>query len=473
MKLRFISRRLLPAMFAFLFLLSTLLLPTTAVTPPSVPTAESVLLYCVESDTVLYARDADRIVYPAALVKLMTALVVLEAAEEKAMAPDTLFTASVNAVTIGNMGLSMAVKVGEQIALEHLLGAMLLAGAGDAAAMLAEGVFGTVDACVERMNEKAAELGMTDTVYTNPNGFHDEAMVTTANDLLLLARAAMENTTITATVSQLRVVIPATNKSASRAYGTRNYLVSNRVSQDYYLPMATGMICGSTEEAGYCVIASGQKNGLNYLAILTGADTTSVLVTPERTETDADGNSVTTPAVYKTVLNGLQEARTLLLWGESNFRYIHAVDRATPIVELPVRLGKDVDAVTALPAETIEIFAPNDIDRAKDITYTYTLTEKALTAPVKAGTEVGSLSVFYQGEFLGEVPLIIGNNIEGSGWLTFLDRVGELAATPFFLVLIVAIAAAAVFYVLSTAITRQKRRAEAKRAYDKKHRYLK
>ena len=298
-------------------------------------------------------------------------------------------------------------------------------------------------------------------------------MVTTTRDLLLLAKAAIANLTISETVSQIRIVIPATNKSEMRAYGNRNYLVSNRVSQDYYLPMATGMICGSTAEAGYCTIASGQKNGLTYIAIVTGAATSSVLVTPERTETDADGNSTTIPAVYKTVLHGLLEARTLLTWGESNFCYIYAVDRLTPIVELPVRLGKDIDATALMPGQAIEIFVPNDIDRAKDITYTYSLLREELIAPIRAGEVVGTLTVYYRGECLGEVPLIVGHNIEGSGLLTFLNRLSELASTPFFIVLILTIVFAAVFYVLATAVTRQNKRREAKREYDRQHRYLK
>jgi len=447
--------------------------PLSAVSEPEVPTSKTALLYCVESDTVLYENNTDAVVYPAALVKLMTALVAVEEAEAKGLTPDTMFTASRLAVSQGNLGLNIGLKLNEKLSFESLLGAMLLAGAADATAMLAEGVFGSIEACVQRMNEKAAALGMTHTVFTNPNGFHDEAMVTTTKDLLLLAKAAIANLTITETVSQIRIVIPATNQSEMRAYGTRNYLVSNRVSQDYYLPMATGMICGSTVEAGYCTIASGRKNGLNYIAILTGAATTSALVTPERTETDADGNSVTIPAVYKTVLNGLIEARALLTWGESNFRYIYAVDRSTPIVELPVKLGKDIDATALMPAQAIEIFVPNDIDREKDITYSYTLLCEELVAPVRAGEVVGTLTVFYRGERLGEVPLIVGHNIEGSGLLTFLNRLSELASTPFFVVLILTIVFAAVFYVLATAVTRQKKRREAKREYDRQHRYLK
>ena len=469
------KKQLLRGTGIFLLLLALLgsALPLGAVSDPEISHSEASLIYCVEADRVLWSENPDMTVYPAALVKLMTAILAVESADRGEVGFEEEITVSASVVS-ASTGNTANLKTGEKIRFRDLIGVMVLVGANDAALAIAERVGGTVEEFVGMMNEKAGELEMENTVYTNPTGLHDGRMTTTANDLLILARYASRNTFLTELFGQERITVDATNLTAARAYGTRNYLVSQRVSTDYYLSMANGMICGSTSEAGFCIIATAQNNGVNYIAIVLGADTTTVQVSPEKTEYDSDGNVVAvTPAQYKYIMNGFVESALLLKWARDNYEFIRAVDRATPICQIPVRLARSVDSVTLLPEQPIEIYVPKDIDREKDIELRWELPEPSLTAPIKAGTRAGTLTVLYKGEVIGEVPLIVNSNIESSGALTLIDRAGQLVSTPFFRTVLLLIAVGAVVYIFATAIGRYRKKAAAKKEYIRKNRYLK
>ncbi len=443
-----------------------------AIEPPEIESSQTALVYCVESGTILYENGIDNEIFPAALVKLMTALVAYENAEAAGLTMESKVTVSrrvINA-TVGN---KVPLYYGEELSLQDLMGAMVLSGANDAALAIAEAVGGSFEDFVDMMNAKAAELGMTHTVYRNATGIHHNEMVTTPRDLLILASYVNRIPYLADLCAMPRITVEATNRSEVRYIGTRNYLISDRVSTDYYLPMANGMICGSTAEAGYCAIATGQHDGLNFIAIITGAGSTMVLASEAYTYPDGNGNEIYVPEQYKVRLDGLVEAGRLLTWADRNFRYIRAVDRSTPIVEVPVRLARDIDSVTLMPETPLELFVPNDIDRAVDLSLDWTLENEILEAPIKAGQRVGTLTVSYRGEKIGRVPLVVRNNIERSGGLTVFYRLKTLAETPFFLVAIALTAFAAVFYIFSTAASRQKKKKTALREYEKKTRYLK
>lgn len=433
--------------------------------------SKTAMLYCMESDTVLFTHNNTEKVHPGVLIKLMVAVVALEEAENKGLSLDSLFTASREAIR-NTRGKHIGMKSGEQFRLSDLISVMLHADADDAALVIAEEIADNSGNFVELMNAKAEDLGMKNTKYFSVTGTEDENSYTTAEDQTILAAFAIKLYAITEIAKQIRVVIPSTNKSDARYYGTTNYLISTRVNADYYFSHATGLICGSKTEGGYCAILTSRKDGLNYIAVITGAENSRVLVSEEHEELDEEGNTVIIPAEYKTVYHGLSEGRALLEWGENRFKYIKAVDTATPITDLPVKLASGTDRVALLPEFDLEIFVPDDIDKEKDISFTYVLDRSSLTAPVKAGQKVGTLYVMYKGESIGEVPLITKTNIDRDGYLVLLARLKELASTPFFTVLILLTAFTAVFYVISTAVTRQKKLEQRRREAERGRHYL-
>ncbi len=469
------------------FLLLTLLLltqiptPAAAVSEPEIISSKTAVVYCLESDTILYDKGIDDSVYPAAIVKLMTALVVYEHMEAVGLTLNSPLTVSRRAYDAAT-GNNISLKVGETMSLGDLMIAMMVAGANDAALVLAEAIGGSIEGFVDLMNQMAEKIGMSHSYFGNPTGIHHTAMRTTPRDLIKLTSYAIRIPYLTELCGTIRAVLPPTNLSAEeRIVGTRNYLISDRVSTRYYKSMATGMVCGSTQEAGYCAIATGRHDGLTYIAIVTGASSHTELIQQGGPLIDEDGNisldtegePIINPPVYETVLEGLLDAGTLLTWADKNFSYKNIVDRFTAVVELPVKLGQNTDSVTLMPLYPIERFVPNDIDMKKDVTFQCDLYDEELEAPVKAGEQVGTLTVYYLGEEIGTVPLIVRNTIERSGGLTILSGFLEIISTPFFLILGSLIACTAVFYVITTSITRQKKRAAARREYEKKTRYLK
>ncbi len=471
MKIIRTAKRIISVIMAFAMMLAVMPFFTYAENEPEIAASQSAMLYCMESDTVLYRYNSDERVRPGVLIKLMVALVAMEEMENKGMTLDSSFTASSKAIR-DTRGRHISMKNGEVFRLRDLIAAMLHADADDAAHVIAEGIADTYANFVELMNHKAADLGMTNTKYFSVTGTEDEESYTTAADQMLLASYAIKIPSLAEIGDQIRAVIPKTNKSAARYYGTTNYLLSARVNPDYYLSTATGLIAGNQTLSGYCAILTSRKDGLNYIAVITGAHNSRVLVKEEYETTDENGKPITVPAEYKTVYHGLSEGRALLTWGESRFRYVKAINSATPITDIPVKLASGSDKVALMPQRDLEIFVSDEVDAKKDVSYHYILNVKSLTAPVKAGQVVGTLYVTYKGEKIGEVPLVTRNNIERDGWLTVGTRIKELASTPFFIVLMVLTAFAVVFYIITTAVTRQKKENERKLLASRERRYL-
>ncbi len=471
MKARIIARikTLLTAIMSAVLFCSAII-PASA-DSPVLTSSKSAFLYCMESDTVLYSMNETERMSPGVLTKLMVAVVAIEEVENRGINPSAPFTATKEIIN-KTKGKHMAMKSGEIFHIRDLISAIIHTDADDAAYIIADEIADSEENFVELMNLKAEELGMENTKYFRVTGTFDTRSYTTVADQAKLASYAMKIYMLSQIASEIRTVISATNKSEARYYGTTNYLLTTRVNEDYYLPSSTGFICGTNGDAGYCGILTSRKDGLNYIAIVMGAENLTVKISDEHTEIDEEGNEVVVPAEYKTIYFGLHEARALLEFGENAFSYIKAVSTATPIAELPVKLGSGRDKVAVLPEYDLEIFVPDDIDKEKDISYSYVLDVKHLTAPIKAGQRVGTLYVSYKGNLLGEVPLITKSNVEQNGYLMLLERVKELVTTPFFIVLIALTVFAAVFYVLSTAVTRQKHINEKKRQLEKSKHYL-
>lgn len=437
---------------------------------PEITASEGAYLYCMESDTALYSKNENEKFNPGVLTKLMVAVVAIEEAENRGMNLDSEVVASRKAITNAH-GKHIAMKVGEKFRLRDMISAIIHSDADDCANVIAENIADNTENFVALMNVKAKDLGMTQTEYFSVTGTYDSASYTTPADQAKLAACALKIHSLCEIALQIRVVIDVTNKSPARYYGTTNYLVSSRVYTDYYMQSATGFLCGSNTEAGYCGILTSRKDGLNYIAVVMNSDSKTIEVSPEREETDEKGNTITVPAEYKTIYLGLHEAKALLKYGENSFGYIKAVNTATPITDIPVKLASGTDRVALLPEYNYEIFVPDGIDKEKEITYTYKLEKTSLTAPVKAGQRVGTLYLSYQGNVVAEIPLITKNNIEENGYLVLLTRIEELLSTPFVIVLILLTVFAAVFYVLANAITRQKKIALKMKEEERKRGY--
>lgn len=233
------------------------------------------ILLDMKTGAVLYEKKANSKVYIADLTKIMTAVLVLENCKLEELA-----TASETALSNVKQGNSkMGIIKEERLSVRQLLYGMLLASAADAANVLAEQTAGSIEDFVVMMNERAKQLGMEKTNFTNPIGDHDERHYSTAADMARLAMHAMKISEFCEIVKCDSYSIPATEKSQSaRKITNRNHFVSRLLRSDYYYKYSTGIKSGYTVEAKSCLAASAEKNGISLMALVFEAQTTDNVV---------------------------------------------------------------------------------------------------------------------------------------------------------------------------------------------------
>lgn len=379
--------------------------------------AKAALLVDAKTGAVVYAKDEHKELYPASLTKIMTALLVLEAVDKGDLTLDQPITATQSAMSgLSADGSTAGIKAGETMTVENLLYCMLVVSANEACNILAEAVAGSVDAFVDKMNAKAEELGCENTHFANANGLHDPQHYTSAWDLYLITKAAMEYPEFMSVCDTAQVTIPATNMSEERTLYTTNYLLSNWRVIGYRNTEAHGIKTGSTDEAGYCLVSSAQRGSLSFISVILGA---------ERVEVNGVGN-----------VRSFSETTRMFNWGFKNFTYKTVLDENEFPKEVAVTLSK-IDHVAVRPAEEVEVLMPNGLDPA-DLTRTVELTANPVEAPVSAGDVLGTLTLSYNDQVYATVDLLALNDVEASGFLTFLrDMQGFFSGTAVRIALVV------------------------------------
>ena len=215
------------------------------------------------TNTILYSKNADEVLFPGSTVKIMTCLLALENTQ---LTDEVTMTATgVSGVTDG--GASISSQVDEVFTVEQCLYAIMVASANDIALQVAEHVGGSVDAFVQTMNTRAQELGCTNTVFTNPTGLPDENQHITAHDMALIMEAAMANDTFRTIAATTSYTLPATNVSGGERVLTNNFTMINSTSDGYYKPCIGGKE-GYTEASGSTLVCEASKNNMKLVCIV-------------------------------------------------------------------------------------------------------------------------------------------------------------------------------------------------------------
>jgi D-alanyl-D-alanine carboxypeptidase (penicillin-binding protein 5/6) len=284
--------------------------------PPDV-TAQTWILYDATFDRVLAEQEADQRRAMASTTKMMTALLVVDNGSRF-----DRVTISETAPEVGEAEIDLV--AGEVWTVDQLLNAMLLGSANDAALAVAEHVGGTVDGFVRLMNERAVQLGMKDTRFANPHGLDEENHFSTARDLLTLAQAVMAVDELAAIVAKREASLPATIEGEERSVQTTNRLL-------FEYPGANGVKTGFTDDAGWTLAASAERDGRMLYAIVMGS------VTVDRRFADA---------------------AALLDYGFSEFGVVEVIVAGVDYARR--RLPDDAEAEEAAATETVSIFANRD-----------------------------------------------------------------------------------------------------------------
>ncbi len=421
----------------------SLTVPAMALDDPQ-PNCGAAIVVDGDHDEVLYAYHAYEKMYPASVTKIMTSLVVLEAVDHGELSLDTPITASQQAVTLPEGSSTAGILAGEILTVEQLLYCDLVPSANEACNILAEAVAGSNEAFVERMNAKAQQLGMTGTHFTNPHGLHDPDHYTTAYDIYLMAKAAMEYDIFRTIVSTATYTLPATNLSEARVLHSTNSLISNWNVIGYQYSKAIGIKTGYTGEAGRCLAAAAVDDGRTFYSVVLGAENVV-----------NEDNTVTYYSFEETI--------RLLEWAFDNFERMTLLDENSENVirEVAVTLSDETDFVLAQPVGSIEATMPSDYDPAK-AELRIDLPE-SIQAPVTAGQELGTVSLVYDGVTYGTLPMVAADSVERSDFLYTVQMTQEYWSKWWVKALVILVIVLIVVLILYLALIRPRRRRGGRR----------
>ncbi len=431
------------AAFTFIFMILTAVfsLPSFAVDPvPDMSGAASVYLYNIEQKKAMAEKDPAKQVYPASTVKLMTGLIATEMLSQRLGESVTITDEMLKGVTGNNMKL----KVGEKVKIADLLYGALLGGANDACTALAVICSGSTSDFIALMNKRAEELGALDTYYTNVTGMHNDAMVTTAYDTFLIAKATSESSLFLSITSESRYQMDKTNLSEARNIYSKNYLISRYSETKYFNKYAKGLNSGSTTQGGYCLAAYTENEGQSYICVVLGAE------------------------VVGDEIGSYNIANSLLNWAYGSYGYVEVLSDDRLICEVAVELSEDIDHVTLRPAEALTVFLPLDIDLESALTYNHKINSPSLEAPVSEGQVAGFISVELDGEILGSVDLVTMNSVERSEFLYSLKKIRNFTTSRPFVITVICFLVLFLIYILATALGKNDR--NARRRYRRKRR---
>jgi D-alanyl-D-alanine carboxypeptidase (penicillin-binding protein 5/6) len=353
------KKRLLPLLLAAIMLTTPCLAASVEIAAPSA------ILIDRTTGTVLYEENADELLAPASVTKIMTLLLVVEAIDAGRVSWDDTVTAS--AAAAGKGGSQVYLEEGEQMSLREMVKCVVVSSANDCATALAEHIAGSESAFVELMNQRATELGMTNTHFVNCTGLDDGAdaaqHLTTARDISLMSRELLGH----AEIKEFTTIWMDTVRNGQFGLSNTNKLIR-------FYDGATGLKTGYTSTAGYCLSASAERDGMELVAVVLHCASST---------------------------DRFESAKALLDYGFANYCLV------TPTLEtdpgtVAVTLGQ-TGAITPVLGDAEPLLLDKGLKSA--VTQEVQLVP-TVSAPVEAGQTLGTLTLSANGETLAEIPLV-------------------------------------------------------------------
>ena len=343
---------------------------------------KSAYLIDVATGTTLGEFNAHERLAPASVTKVMTMLLIMEAVDSGKIGWEDTVTTSEAAAAKG--GSQIYLKVGEQMTVRDMMKSIAVSSANDCACAMAEHLAGSEAAFVQQMNQRAQELGMADTHFVNCTGLDDGEDArehrTSAHDIALMSRELLKNHP---DVRKFTTIWMDTVRQG--AFGLSN---TNKLIRFY--PGATGLKTGFTSGAGYCLSASAQRDGMELVAVVMGADSS------------------------KTRFNACKQ---LLDYGFANFALVQPDICETPAV--PVELGT---AKTVSP----QLGEDGTLLVEKSLRSTVTAQvelEETVEAPVSRGQRLGTLTYRSGEQILRQIPLVAQQEVPRLSWKQMFGKV--------------------------------------------------
>ncbi len=331
----------------------------------------SAVLCDLDSGRILLELNPDQRRAPASVTKIMTMLLTLEACDSGAISLEDTVTASEHASSMG--GSQIFLEPGEQMSVLEMFKSVSIASANDAAVALAEHISGSEEIFVEKMNQRARELGMVNTEFKNACGLDEEGHLTTARDIAIMSaelsrhkEAFMFTTTWTDSVRNGEFGLTNTNKLIRTYKGI------------------TGLKTGSTGEAGFCISATAEKNGLRLCAVIMGAETSALR---------------------------FECATALLNLGFASYESVDPL-QGVQLPEIRVRRGKN-EVLPLVTGEHRQILIDRGSAKTLNLTTVY---PEEVEAPIQKGDVLGKIEVRQEDRLLCQVPILAGADVEKLGF---------------------------------------------------------
>lgn len=348
-------------------------------------TSKSALLMEEDTGTILYEQNSHEALPPASVTKVMTLLLIYEGERDGKFDWTDTVQVSEHAASMG--GSQVFLEEGETQTAADMTKSIAIASANDAAVAMAEFLAGSEEAFVQKMNERAKELGMEDTNFVNACGLDTEGHVSSAYDIALMSRELMENfPEIKEYTTTWQDSIVHKTRRGEETFGLTN---TNKLIQWY--DGATGLKTGSTGNALYCLSGTAERDGMGLIAV--------VMAAPD----------------YKV---RFREVMQLLDYGFANYAIEKGREKGYVMGEVLVEKGM-TDTVEAVVAEEISVLVPKGKEAQWE---TRTELLPAVSAPVESGTKVGELVYLRDGEEVGRVELTAGEDVAKANMDTMLRR---------------------------------------------------
>lgn len=344
-------------------------------------TAPSAVLMEASTGQVLFEKDPHALRSCASITKVMTLCLVFQALDSGQLSLDQTLTASAHAASMG--GSDIWLEEGESMTVDDLIKATVIMSANDAAVVLAEAVAGSEEAFVAQMNEKAQQLGMNDTVFKNCNGLDEEGHVTSAYDVALMSRELIRHE---------KVFDYALTWMDSVRGGETQLVNTNKLIRGY--PGITGLKTGTTGQAGSCITATAEREGLSLIAVVLGADSTD---------------------------HRFQDAAALLDYGFAGWK---ATVPEAPVLEpVPVARGMEPQVEPVLGEMPTLLLKAGEAGEVET-----TVTYEELTAPVTRGDVIGQVTCTVDGSVMAQVDITAGEDV---AQVTFFGVLSHLVQALF------------------------------------------
>ena len=363
-------------------------------------------------DVVLFEKSADLQLDPAAAMRVMVGLYAKKLIDDKKLDLDKTtgtYTELLRDNYIWGTGLTLAnMEEGETWTLRDLLMLSMIQTAADAAVTLAATTAGSVDLFVQGMNDYMRSLGCTGTMLANVTGIDNPNQKTTAHDLYVAMRYAMEDPLLSEALSSTECTVTPVKGGEPRSWESSNYMLRESDYLNYYEAASAGKT-GVSDLDGKALVSLCRSDNYRYLTVVLGC--------PLEDTEDGEGSHYAA-------------TRALVNWAVNNFTYRTLVDKNEPMTRAKIKLSWSTDSLTLWSVDSLTGLVPNELD-LETIRTEITLDKEEFEAPIKRGDVLGHATLYIrEDQAIGSVDLVAAESVNRSALLLVADRIGRVFSSP-------------------------------------------